>query len=69
MLFALLAYYHDSGAIKQILEHLQLSPPEEAQSSPAAHEVVRMPVDEGPREIEAPRGSPASSVDASPKRE
>jgi hypothetical protein len=48
------AYLHDSVAIKQVLDHLGLSPPEESKPPPAMHEVVRVPVDEQGREIEAP---------------
>ena len=50
----IVAYLHDQVAIKQILEHLGLSPPEEPKPPPAVHEVVRVPVDEEGREIEAP---------------
>jgi hypothetical protein len=35
-------------------DHLGLSPPETAPPPPAAHEVVRVPVGEEGREIEAP---------------
>jgi hypothetical protein len=34
--------------------HLGLSPPEEPKPPPAVHEVVRVPVDEEGREMEAP---------------
>ena len=50
----IVAYLHDQVAIKQILEHLGLSPPEEPKPPPAVHEVVRVPVDEEGREMEAP---------------
>ena len=48
------AYLHDQVAIKQILEHLGRSPPEDPRPPPAVQEVVRAPVDEEGREIEAP---------------
>jgi hypothetical protein len=48
------AYLHDQVAIKQILAHLGLSPPEEPKPPPAVHEVVRVPVDEEGREMQAP---------------
>ena len=47
-----MAYLHDTVAIQQILDHLGLSPPEEPK--PPVHEVVRVPVDEEGREMEAP---------------
>jgi hypothetical protein len=50
----IIAYLHDQVSISKILDHLGLSPPETAQPPPAAHEVVRMPVDEEGQEIEAP---------------
>ena len=50
----ILAYLHDQVAIKQILEHLGLSPPEYPQPPPVVPEAVRVPVDEEGREIEAP---------------
>jgi len=50
----LVAYLHDTVAIQQILDHLGLSPPEEPKPPPAVHEVVRVPVDEEGREMEAP---------------
>jgi hypothetical protein len=50
----IVAYLHDTVAIKQVLDHLGLSPPEESKPPPAMHEVVRMPVDEEGREIAAP---------------
>ena len=49
-----MAYLHDTVAIKQILDHLGLSPPEEPKPPPAVHEVVRVPVDAEGREMEAP---------------
>jgi hypothetical protein len=48
------AYLHDQVAIKQILEHLGLSPPEEPKPPQAVYEVVRLPVDEEGREMEGP---------------
>jgi len=48
------AYLHDTVAIRQILDYLGLSPPEERKPPPAVQEVVRVPVDEEGREIEAP---------------
>jgi hypothetical protein len=45
------AYITDSLAIRQILEHLDLSPPEKP--PPDIRELVRVPVDEEGREIEA----------------
>ena len=50
----MVAYLHDTVAIKQVLDHLGLSPPEESKPPPAMHEVVRVPVDEEGREIAAP---------------
>ncbi len=50
----IVAYLHDQVAIKQILEHLGLSPPEEPKPPPAAHELIRVPVDEEGRELGAP---------------
>ena len=50
----IVAYLHDTVAIQQILDHLGLSPPEEPKPPPAVHEVVRVPVDEEGREMEAP---------------
>jgi hypothetical protein len=50
----IVAYLHDQVAIKQVLAHLGLSPPEEPKPPPALHEVVRVPVDEEGREMEAP---------------
>lgn len=49
----IVAYLHDQGAIRQILDHLGLSPPEDPKPPPAVPEVVRVPVDEEGREIEA----------------
>jgi len=48
----IVAYLHDQVAVKQILMHLGLSPPEESKPPPAGREVV--PVAEEGREIEAP---------------
>jgi len=48
------AYLHDQVAIKQVLAHLGLSPPEEPKPPPAVHEVVRVPVDPEGREMVAP---------------
>jgi hypothetical protein len=50
----IVAYLHDTVAIKQILDHLGLSPPQQPEPPPAAQEVVRVPVDEEGRELEAP---------------
>ena len=50
----IVAYLHDQVAIKQVLAHLGLSPPEESKPPPSVHEVVRVPVDEEGREMEAP---------------
>jgi hypothetical protein len=50
----IVAYLHDLVAIKQVLAHLGLSPPEEPKPPPAVHEVVRVPVDEEGREMQAP---------------
>ena len=47
----MVAYITDSLAIRQILEHLDLSPPEKP--PPDIREVVRVPVDEEGRELEA----------------
>jgi hypothetical protein len=48
------AYITDSMATRQILEHLDLSPPEKPPSD--IRDVVRVPVDEEGREIEAQPG-------------
>ena len=37
-----------------LLDHLGLSPAQESKPLPAMHEVVRVPVDEEGREMEAP---------------
>ena len=50
----IVAYLHDQVAIKQILDYLGLSPPEDPKPPPAVHEILRVPVDEEGREIEAP---------------
>jgi len=50
----IVVYLHDQVAIKQVLAHLGLSPPEEPKPPPALHEVVRVPLDEEGRQIEAP---------------
>jgi len=47
------AYLHDQVAIRRILAHLGLTLPQEPKPPPAPHEVVRVPVDEEGREIEA----------------
>ena len=39
----IVAYLHDHVAIKQILDHLGLRPPEDPRPPPAVHEVVRAP--------------------------
>jgi hypothetical protein len=49
----IVAYLHDQVAIQQILAHLGLGPPEEPKPPPAVHEVVRVPVDEEGREMQA----------------
>jgi hypothetical protein len=46
------AYITDSLAIRQILDHLDMSPPEKP-PPPDLRELVRVPVDEEGREIEA----------------
>jgi hypothetical protein len=48
----IIAYLHDQVSISRILDHL--GPPETAKPPPELHEVVRVPVDEEGREIEAP---------------
>jgi hypothetical protein len=50
----IVAYLHDTVAIRQILGHLGLSPPEQPKPPPAVHEVVRVPVDDEGREVAAP---------------
>ncbi len=50
----IVAYLHDQVAIKQVLAHLGRGPPEEPKPPLAVHEVVRVPVDEEGREMEAP---------------
>ena len=50
----IVAYLHDTVAIKQILDHLGLSPPEEPKPPPVPREVVRVPLNEEGWEIEAP---------------
>jgi hypothetical protein len=50
----IVAYLHDQVATKQVLAHLGLSPPEEPKPPPAVLEVVRVPVDEEGRKMEAP---------------
>ena len=47
----MVAYITDSLAIRRILDHLDLSPPEKP--PPEIRDVVRVPVDEEGREIEA----------------
>jgi len=49
----IVAYLHDQAAIRQVLAHLGLSPPEETKPPPTMHEVVRVPVDQEGWEIEA----------------
>ena len=56
----IVAYLHDQVALRQILDHLGLSPPEQPKPPPARHEVVRVPVDEQGREIALPLSSPRS---------
>jgi hypothetical protein len=48
------AYLHDQVAIKRVLAYLGLSPPGEPKPPPAVHEVVRVPIDQEGREMEAP---------------
>ena len=48
----IVAYITDELSFKHILDHLGLSPPEE-KPPPETREVVRVPVDEEGREIEA----------------
>jgi hypothetical protein len=50
----IIAYLHDQVSISRILDHLGLGPPETAKPPPALHEVVRVPIDEEGRQIEAP---------------
>ena len=50
----IVAYLHDQVAIKQILNHLGLSPPEDPKPPPAVHEVVRVPLDEELRRASYP---------------
>jgi hypothetical protein len=45
----LLAFITDTFAVRRILDHLGLSPPE--QKPPPLHEVRRVPVDEEGREL------------------
>ena len=49
----IVAYIHDTVAIKQILDYLRLRPPEAPKPPPALREVVRGPLDDEGREIEA----------------
>jgi hypothetical protein len=44
------AYITDSAAIRQILQHLDLSPPEKP---PPVRDIVRVPLDEEGRELDA----------------
>ena len=46
----ILAYITDSLAIRQVLDHLDMSPPEKP--PPGIRDVVHVPVDEEGREIE-----------------
>ena len=50
----IVAYLHDQVAIRQILDHLGLSTPEQPKPPPAVHQVVRVPVDEEGRELVTP---------------
>jgi len=50
----IIAYLHDQLSISKILDHLGLSPSETAKPPPPVYEVLRVPVDEQGREIEAP---------------
>ena len=64
----IVAYLHDTVAIKQILDHLGLSPPEVPKPPPAVHEVVRVSVDEEGREMDARnRKAARSSLITSPE--
>jgi hypothetical protein len=54
----IVAYIHDTVAIRRILEYLGLTPPE-AKPPPQAKVIVRVPLDEEGREISAP-SSPGS---------
>ena len=47
-----MAYITDEWAIRRILEHLGLAPPPQ-ERPPPNHELVRVPVDEEGREIQA----------------
>lgn len=49
----IVAYIHDTVAIRRILEHLGLTPPE-AKPPPQDKVVVRVLVDEEGRELSAP---------------
>jgi hypothetical protein len=50
----IIAYLHDQVSISKILDHLGLRPPETAKPPPPVHEILRVPVDEEGREIQAP---------------
>ena len=49
----IVAYLHDQSSVKQILDHPGLSPPDAPKPPPAVQQIVRVPVDEEGREIEA----------------
>ena len=49
---AIVAYITDEVSIRRILDHLGLSPPQQ-QRAPPSRELVRVPVDEEGREIQA----------------
>jgi hypothetical protein len=49
-----IAYVTDEISVKRILTELGLSPPQEPKPPQAVQEVVRVPVDEEGRKIEAP---------------
>ena len=48
----IVAYLHDQVAIKEILDHVGLGPPEHPKPPPAVREVLRVGVDEEGREID-----------------
>jgi hypothetical protein len=52
---AIVAYITDEWAIRRVLEHLGLTPPPQ-ERPPPSRELVRVPVDEEGREIQASRG-------------
>jgi hypothetical protein len=50
----IVAYLHDTVAIKQILDHLGLGGPQDTKPPPAVDEVVRVPLAEEGRELGVP---------------